>query len=229
MRRANHTNNPTSPPVSLGSLGFHTSNGAGGVTTVNPALAGVPSISLQTSASAIRYRVSAKQFVLEQNWAQGIDAAGRPMRTANIPTPDGTRVRPGYAGATNWYSPSYNERTKLFYLMTLEDCHVYTARPEPFEEGKEYYSTGAAHPRGEHATKYLLAYDFNKGEFAWRNPQVGDSHSFAGVMSTVTGLVAFWGRRGKVRDRRCEIRCIAVALQRGTNAACLAIELRGER
>jgi alcohol dehydrogenase (cytochrome c) len=135
--------------------------------------------------------LSAKQFVLEQNWAKGIDAAGRPIRTGNIPTTSGTRVCPGYAGATNWYSPSYSELTHLFYFMALEDCHVYSARPEPFEEGREYYSTGAAHPRGENATKYLLAYDFSKGEFAWRKPQVGDSHSFAGVMTTSAGLTAF--------------------------------------
>ncbi len=135
--------------------------------------------------------LSAKQFVVEMNWAKGIDGAGRPIRTENIPTTEGTRVCPGYAGATNWYSPSYSEQTRLFYFMTLEDCHVYTAKTAPFEEGKEYYSTGAAHKRGEKATKYLLAYDFAKGQFAWRNEQVGDSHSFAGVMSTATGLVAF--------------------------------------
>jgi len=135
--------------------------------------------------------LAAKQFALEQNWAKDIDDTGRPIRTGNIPTTEGTRVCPGYAGATNWYSPSYNEQTHLFYFMTLEDCHVYTVHPEPFEEGREYYSTGAAHRPGENARKYLLAFDFAKGEFAWRNPQVGDSHSFAGVMSTATGLVAF--------------------------------------
>jgi hypothetical protein len=45
MRSANHTNNPTSPSVSLASLGFNTSIGAsGGINAVNAALAGVPNI-----------------------------------------------------------------------------------------------------------------------------------------------------------------------------------------
>jgi len=45
LRSANHTNNPTSPTVSLASLGFNTSQGAGGgINTVNSALAGVPNI-----------------------------------------------------------------------------------------------------------------------------------------------------------------------------------------
>jgi alcohol dehydrogenase (cytochrome c) len=135
--------------------------------------------------------LAAKQFALKQNWAKEIDAEGRPVRTTNIPTPEGTRICPSYAGATNWYSPSYNEQTHLFYFMTLEDCSVYSAHPEPFKEGQAFYSTGAAHRPDENAEKYLLAFDINKGKFAWRNPQVGDTHSFAGVMTTASGLVAF--------------------------------------
>jgi alcohol dehydrogenase (cytochrome c) len=135
--------------------------------------------------------LSAKQFATKQNWAKSIDANGRPVRTGNIPTPDGTRVCPGYAGATNWYSPSYSETTHLFYFMTLEDCNIYFVHPQEFEEGKPYYSTGVKHHSDENAKKFLLAYDPNKGEFAWQNPQFGDAHSFAGVMTTATGLVAF--------------------------------------
>lgn len=135
--------------------------------------------------------LSAKQFVTEQNWAKGIDANGRPIRTGNIPTAEGTRICPGYAGATNWFSPSYSEITHLFYFMTLEDCNVYSTRTQEFEEGRPYYSTGVKHRPDENAKKFLLAFDPNKGEFAWRYPQVGNAHSFAGVMSTATGLVAF--------------------------------------
>jgi alcohol dehydrogenase (cytochrome c) len=135
--------------------------------------------------------LAAKQFALTQNWAKGIDANGRPIPTGNIPTPEGTHVCPGFAGATNWYSPSYNELTHLFYFMTLEDCSVYSSRTEEFEEGRAFYSTGAKHRPDERGKKYLLAFDLNKGEFVWRNPQVGNSHSFAGVMTTATGLVTF--------------------------------------
>jgi len=135
--------------------------------------------------------LAAIQFALMQNWAKGIDANGRPIPTGNIPTPQGTHVCPGFAGATNWFSPSYNELTHLFYFMTLEDCSVYSSRTEEFEEGRAFYSTGAKHRPDERGKKYLLAFDFNKGEFVWRNPQVGNSHSFAGVMTTATGLVAF--------------------------------------
>ncbi len=135
--------------------------------------------------------LEAKQFSLFQNWAKGIDAKGRPIRTSLVPSEKGTRICPSYAGATNWYSPTYNEKTHLFYFMSLEDCSVFKVHTEEFEEGHAFYSTGAAHRPDENAKKYLLAYDFTQGTFAWRDPQIGDTHSFSGVMSTATELVAF--------------------------------------
>ena len=135
--------------------------------------------------------LSAKQFALTQNWAKGIDEHGRPIRTDLIPNAEGARICPGFAGATNWFSPTYNETTHFFYFLTLEDCSVYSAKIEKFEEGKEYYSTGVKHRPDENAEKVLVAYDPVMNSFAWRVPQVGNTHSFAGAMSTATGLVFF--------------------------------------
>ncbi len=135
--------------------------------------------------------ISAVRFVEKLNWAKGIGPDGRPELTGTIPTPQGTRVCPGFAGATNWNSPSYSESTHLFYFLALEDCSVYSTKPERFEEGKGYYSTGAKHSPGEDAHKVLLAYNLETGQFAWKTPQVGTAHSMGGVMSTATGLVFF--------------------------------------
>lgn len=98
---------------------------------------------------------------------------------------------PSYAGGTNWYSPTYSEATHLFYFISLEDCSVFKAHAEEFEEGHAFYSTGAAHLATEHDKKYLNAYDLATDKFLWRYEQTGDAHSFAGAMSTATGLVAF--------------------------------------
>ena len=135
--------------------------------------------------------LSAKQFSPTQNWAKGIDEHGRPILTGLIPNVEGTRICPGFAGATNWFSPTYNEKTHLFYFLILEDCSVYSAKVEKFEEGRAYYSTGVKHRPDENAQKVLVAFDPAKNDFAWRAPQVGNTHSFAGVMSTATGLVFF--------------------------------------
>lgn len=135
--------------------------------------------------------LSATQFALKQNWAKGIDESGRPIRTDLIPNIEGTRICPGFAGATNWFSPSYSEATHLFYFMSLEECSVYSANAEKFEEGKAYYSTGVKHSTNDDAEKILIAFDPSQNRFVWRAPQVGGTHSFAGVMTTATGLVLF--------------------------------------
>lgn len=137
--------------------------------------------------------LSAVPFVEKLNWAKGIDSKGRPIRTDIKPTPNGTKVCPGYTGATNWFSPSYNETTHLLYFMALENCQTFYSapRPERFQEGQTFYSTGVKHIPGENSQKILLAYDLANGKIAWRYPQVGHGHSSGGTMSTASGLVFF--------------------------------------
>ena len=135
--------------------------------------------------------LGSKQFALTQNWAKSIDLKGRPIRTELEPSLGGTRMCPSYAGGTNWYSPTYSERTHLFYFIAFDECSIVKARTEAFEEGKAYYSTGASNPPGERGKKALMAYDPIKNTFAWTSPQTGPGRSSAGVISTASGLVAF--------------------------------------
>jgi alcohol dehydrogenase (cytochrome c) len=137
--------------------------------------------------------LSASRFVEKLNWAQGIDSKGRPIRTNVQPTVLGARVCPGYAGATNWYAPSYNEDTHDLYFLALEQCQTYFAGPqlEHFAEQKTYYSTGVKSIPGESAQKSLLAYDLDTGSFSWKYPQVGSGRSSGGTMTTAGGLVFF--------------------------------------
>ncbi len=137
--------------------------------------------------------LSAVRFVEKLNWATGIDAEGRPIRTDVKPTPEGAKVCPGYMGATNWFSPSYNESTGLLYFMALEQCQTYFSAsvPQQFEPGKEFYSTGVQHSPGEKFEKLLLAYNVGTGSIAWRYPQTGPGHSSGGTMTTAGGLVFF--------------------------------------
>jgi len=138
--------------------------------------------------------LSAVRFAEKLNWAEGIDNKGRPIRSGLKPTPEGTRVCPGFAGATNWYSPSFNPATGFLYFMTLEYCQNFFSAPTPqeFEEGKEFYSTGVKHIAGEQpAKKILVAYDVQSGTIAWKNAQIGSGHSSGGTMATAAGLVFF--------------------------------------
>lgn len=136
--------------------------------------------------------LSAAPFVEKLNWAKGIDEQGRPIRTEVRPTPEGTRVCPGYSGATNWYSPSYNEATHLVYFLSLEQCQIYFSKPtEEFREGKTFYSTGVKRILKEDPQKVLVAYSLDAGSFAWKYIQNGRGRSSGGTMTTAGGLLFF--------------------------------------
>ena len=135
--------------------------------------------------------LSAKRFAEKLNWATGIDEKGRPIRTDVQPTEKGSRVCPGMVGATNWFSPSFNPDTSMMYFMALESCDVYLKKPEEFQKGKTYYSTGVRRSEGDHNQKILLAYSLEGAKPAWRYVQAGLGHSSAGTMTTASGLVFF--------------------------------------
>src|ERR1700693_4216257 len=121
--------------------------------------------------------LSAFPFVEKLNWAKGIDENGRPVRTDAQPTANGTRTCPGFSGATNWYSPSFNPQTNLFYFLASENCEVYLFSAEKFTLGQTYYSTGARRSPGDRGKKTLLAFALGGEKPAWKYPQVGNGQS----------------------------------------------------
>jgi len=137
--------------------------------------------------------LSATPFVEKLNWATSIDAKGRPILTGVKPTPQGSKVCPGYGGATNWFSPSYSEQTHWLYFMATEQCETYfsAAEPERFASGKEFYSTGVKHGPGDEPQKILLAFDLSRAKLAWKYPQVGRGRSSGGTLTTAGELVFF--------------------------------------
>ena len=135
--------------------------------------------------------LSARPFVEKLNWASAIDDKGRPIRTGLQPTAEGTRVCPGFVGATNWYSPSYNPQTARFYFMALNACNVFFLKPREFKPGETYYSTGARRSEGDYNQKILLAFTLDDDKPAWRYVQSGEGRSSGGTMTTAGGLVFF--------------------------------------
>lgn len=136
-------------------------------------------------------------FLEKINWASGVDSSGRPILTGRIPSAEGTDVCPGIDGATNWFSPSYDPETRLFYVMSLENCNVYFANPKPFAKGQTYYDTGTKLPAGERSQKILLALSASDGNVAWRYPQVGSGDSWGGILTTAGGLLFFGDDAGE--------------------------------
>jgi alcohol dehydrogenase (cytochrome c) len=135
--------------------------------------------------------LKATAFVEKLNWATGVNSAGRPILSGRIPGKQGTYICPGINGATNWFSPSYNPDTRLFYVMAQESCSIEYASPAPFVKGETYYNTGTKLPPGQHDQKVLLAYSIPEAKLVWRYPQVGRGDSWGGTLTTAGGLVFF--------------------------------------
>ena len=135
--------------------------------------------------------LSATRFVEKLNWSKGIDERGRPLLTGLQPTARGTRICPGYAGATNWFAPSYSESTHSVYFMTLEECQTYFFKSQIFHEGHTYYSTGVKRIPGEASQKVLVAFNLDTNSITWKYPQTGGGHSTGGTMATAGDLLFF--------------------------------------
>jgi alcohol dehydrogenase (cytochrome c) len=133
----------------------------------------------------------ATPFVQKLNWAKGVDASGRPILTGRIPTPEGSYICPGIVGATNWFSPSYNPDTGLFYVVALENCSILFAQPRKFVAGETFYNTGTNHSSTEQSQKIVLALSLADGKTVWRYPQVGTGRSWGGTLTTAGGLLFF--------------------------------------
>jgi alcohol dehydrogenase (cytochrome c) len=133
----------------------------------------------------------ATPFVQKLNWAKGVDPSGRPILTGRIPTPEGTYICPGINGATNWFSPSYNPDTGLFYVVALESCDLFFAKSREFVSGETFYNTGTTVPQTAMSQKILLALSASNGKAVWSYPQVGSAKSWGGTLTTAGGLLFF--------------------------------------
>lgn len=134
--------------------------------------------------------LAAKQFAQQLNWAKGIDANGRPIDAGLAPDENGVKVCPANGGATNWYSPSYNPVTRMFYFRSFEDCAVFRVQHTEIEPGAGDFAAGAR-ITNEPGKGYINAFQLDTLGLAWRNEQIGPYKGWGGVMSTVTGLVAY--------------------------------------
>jgi alcohol dehydrogenase (cytochrome c) len=135
----------------------------------------------------------AKQFLKNVTWASGIGPDGRPVKLPNQePTEAGTHVCPSQDGATNWYSPSFNPATGMYYFQTNEKCSVYSKRDQPEWVAGQSYLGGtqrsAPDPRPQ---RILRAVDYQTGAIKWEIPQTGGANTWGGTLSTATGLVFF--------------------------------------
>jgi alcohol dehydrogenase (cytochrome c) len=135
----------------------------------------------------------ARPFVRNLTWASGIGPDGRPIKLPNQePTAAGTKVCPSQDGATNWFSPSYNPATGLYYVQTFEKCSIYTKGEQgDWESNKSYLGGSQRTATDPKPQRVLKAIDIRTGAIVWELPQAGPAYSWGGTLTTASGLVIF--------------------------------------
>jgi alcohol dehydrogenase (cytochrome c) len=127
-----------------------------------------------------------KPFV-ETTWAKELDERGRPiLLPGNTPSETGARTCPDLGGGTNFMSPSYDPKLKLFFVTTRETCAVFYAFDQPFKPGEQWMAGGTQRPRDQKNFGAVRAIDPVTGERKWefRFPTT----SAAGVLTTASGV-----------------------------------------
>lgn len=129
----------------------------------------------------------ATQLIDKVTWAKGIDDKGRPqVIPGSDPTPEGNWVCPSVKGATNWMGQSYNPKTGLLYLLTLEQCGLYTSSSQKPVPMANFGGGGATETGGQ---VFLRAIDPRTAKRVWEYPMTGDGRMWTGVVSTASGVV----------------------------------------
>jgi PQQ-dependent dehydrogenase (methanol/ethanol family) len=128
----------------------------------------------------------ATKMVDKLTWASGINQQTwtPELLPANETGEQPTLTCPPVRGATNWYSTAYNPSTRLYYVMTVEDCGYYRKA----EDGGYGRYSNPADP----AKKILRAFNIETGKAEWQTDMPGPVQSnYAGVLTTAGGLVFF--------------------------------------
>ncbi len=132
--------------------------------------------------------IVAKPFV-KTTWATEIGRDGRPvLLPGHIPDEKGAATCPDLVGGTNFYPPSFDPATGLFYVSARETCAIYYAWKPDYIPGQNF--TGGATQRVPGVGRgvgALRAIDPVTATMKWEFKLL--TPSATGVLSTASGLV----------------------------------------
>jgi alcohol dehydrogenase (cytochrome c) len=86
-------------------------------------------------------------------------------------------------------SPSYDPKTGLLYVVTLEQCDIYTSSEKEPKPSSGFRGTGGEQIPAEPGQFYLRAFDAPTGRLRWEYKMTGPATMWAGTVSTAGGIV----------------------------------------
>jgi alcohol dehydrogenase (cytochrome c) len=129
----------------------------------------------------------AKPFV-QTTWAKEIGKDGRPvLLPGHTPDEKGELTCPDITGGTNFWPPSFDPKSGLFYVNAREVCATYYAWKPDFVPGERYTGGAGQRAPGMPAFGALRAIDPATGERRWEFKYM--SPATAGLLTTASGLI----------------------------------------
>ena len=130
-----------------------------------------------------------KPFV-QTTWAKEVGGDGRPiLLPGQTPDEKGETTCPDVTGGTNFWPPSYDPRTHLFFVNAREVCATYYSWKPEYTAGDRFTGGAAQRARGPEMPAYgaLRAIDPATGERRWEFKYLNLSTS--GLLTTASNLI----------------------------------------
>jgi alcohol dehydrogenase (cytochrome c) len=129
---------------------------------------------------------------VEENWAKGLDSAGRPILTSQADlTPSGRLTKPGSGGGINWQNAAFDDKSGLVFVPATEGASVFTKSPKP-RRGTLGFYPGSSGTAGDYEqVSVVRALDGATGVKRWEHfsPPGGKEHGYSGLLATGGRLV----------------------------------------
>ena len=134
---------------------------------------------------------------VEQNWAKGLDSAGRPILSSDARTlPSGRLVKPGVAGGTNWQNAAFDPNSSSIFVAATEGASVFTKSPNPRRGELGFYPGSEGGDYKEPEERVVRALDVATGAKRWErwerslpNWKKSFANGYGGLLATGGGLV----------------------------------------
>jgi alcohol dehydrogenase (cytochrome c) len=131
---------------------------------------------------------------VHQNWAKGLDSAGRPILSSESEVSHSGRLTsPGVGGGTNWQNAAFDPKGGSIFVQATEGASVFTKTPNPRRGELGIYGGSAGGAGTFRPEPVVRALDVATGAKKWErflpNWKESFGYGYSGLLATGGGLV----------------------------------------